>query len=234
MGLIYAGGRAGIDSGLLPWKPERLLLAIQRCFKASIRDLRAQENIDRKVQKILRRKLQGPRVVERQTESSFGPDSYDGYYERLGGKITYVIKIRSLTPGCPRTPTKRLLCNGCKRPGIFVRVINSGRKVLWQPAARSARLRVSLVGRMTVQPTMHRVQRSVWSWCRQLVAVGGASAPAHFLAASEPLPPPPIDASSCHPGALASISCGHHLVTIAIFLGFLQSINCLLRWQIHQ
>ena len=34
-GLIYAGGRLGIQSGLLPWKRQELLDAIAKCYNGA-------------------------------------------------------------------------------------------------------------------------------------------------------------------------------------------------------
>jgi hypothetical protein len=101
IGLIYAGGRLGIAAGLLPWKPGRLLTAVQSCFKAALQDLHVHEDIDRKVQKMLREKLAGKNVVLRERRSNFGPNDADGYFERDGNKLVYVIQAKALRSWFP-------------------------------------------------------------------------------------------------------------------------------------
>jgi hypothetical protein len=101
MGLIYAGGRLGIAAGLLPWKPERLLAAVQRSFKAALQDLHVHKDVDRKLQKILREKLAGKDVVRRKRNSSFGPNDADGYFECDGTKLVYVIQAKALRDWFP-------------------------------------------------------------------------------------------------------------------------------------
>jgi putative DNA primase/helicase len=101
LGTVYAGGCIGIDAGLLPWKPARLLSAIVNCFKDGLNDLKLHQNVEQQALETLRKRLQGASIAHRKTKSTFGPDDYDGYREVVDGRTEYAIKATAFCAWLP-------------------------------------------------------------------------------------------------------------------------------------
>jgi hypothetical protein len=59
------------------------------------------EDIGRKVQQIVRKKLAGATVVPRQLGSRFGKNDADGYFETDDGKRVYVIRSKAFRAWLP-------------------------------------------------------------------------------------------------------------------------------------
>ena len=90
MALVFAGGRLGIDAGLLPWEPDGLLKAISSCFERALAHINHHESAPQRAQEILRAKLGQSDIVRRKDTSCFSekdqPDSMRR--RRTGGEAT--------------------------------------------------------------------------------------------------------------------------------------------------
>jgi putative DNA primase/helicase len=145
MGLVYVGGRLGIEAGLLPWDRKTLLSAVRACFKAAMRELNLHEDPDRIVQRILRKNLNSASVIP-QDEVVWnlnGDVKPDGYYKSVKGKLIYVIGSKAFRRWFPnKSQQEAAICwiregshlqIGKEKPGKSNAVQNSIGKIEQQP-----------------------------------------------------------------------------------------------------
>jgi putative DNA primase/helicase len=90
--LVYAGGRLAMQAGLLPWREERLRSAIRTCFKAGLRSISKQEDVETKARRILRAMLKENDFPTDRKGKAPNPKA-DGFKVREDGIRVY--KIRS-------------------------------------------------------------------------------------------------------------------------------------------
>jgi putative DNA primase/helicase len=89
--LLYAGGRLGIESGLLPWKHENLLRALSSCLDRALTHIGHHETAPERAQKILRTWLTGKTIAKRKPNSRFSEQDNDGYYVMVQGRRRYTV-----------------------------------------------------------------------------------------------------------------------------------------------
>ena len=96
MALVFAGGRLGIDAGLLPWEPDGLLKAISSCFERALAHINHHESAPQRAQEILRAKLGQSDIVRRKDTSCFSEKDHQGFYEKTkNGRRSYTIYFQA-------------------------------------------------------------------------------------------------------------------------------------------
>lgn len=96
--LLYAGGRLGIEAGILPWKPARLLNGVLKCFEDALAVIGTQDGPESEteyVERILKERLEAADIVNRSADSKFGPKDHEGYRLKENGKTVYTIHAKA-------------------------------------------------------------------------------------------------------------------------------------------
>jgi Domain of unknown function (DUF927) len=118
--LIYAGGCAAVDAGVLPYRKRDVMRAITRCCRDALKAANGVSDPLLRAKRVLRRNLESNVIFRRKwSKDRFDTRTYHGYVTQGGQRSTYVIRAASLRgwfktePGALRGIIAWLVENGC-------------------------------------------------------------------------------------------------------------------------
>jgi putative DNA primase/helicase len=92
--LVYAGGRMGIESGLLPWTEKALLKAVVTSFQLSLGDIHYHQRAEERAVAALKKGIAGARIQKRKMASTFSSSACDGYRALVNGVKIYTVHAK--------------------------------------------------------------------------------------------------------------------------------------------
>jgi hypothetical protein len=118
--LIYAGGCAVVDAGILPYLKKDVMRAITRCCREALQTANGVGDPLLRAKRVLRRNLESGVIFRRKSSKDrFDTHTYHGYVTQGGQRSTYVIRAASLRewlktePGALGGIIAWLVENGC-------------------------------------------------------------------------------------------------------------------------
>jgi hypothetical protein len=128
LGLLYAGGIMGIDSGVLPWSKNHLRRALTQSFADAFEHCKVVDPLTMALD-ILKANLRD-KIAERKLGSRFGVKAHPGFWSHIGGQKTVVVHTRQFGAWFANKPQRDLALDWLATNGALKRTTAATKSAL--------------------------------------------------------------------------------------------------------